>query len=173
LNGTDPEKSLHIFEGHDDAILAAALDPDNRRLVTASSDNTVRIWDLAVEAPSQAPLILRIPSDPDITPAEAGDTPCVLAAAVSPNSQRLATVSSDNTVRLWNLTADAPAAPPLIDLGSADEEINEILPAYPWSIAVPVRQHFIQTTDRDAPTPPQQTGVDELEIGSTFIITGK
>ena len=47
----------------------------------------------------------------------------------------------------------------------------EIRPLYPWSIAVPVRRHFIETTDQLEPIQPEITGVDELEIGSTFIIT--
>ena len=51
--------------------------------------------------------------------------------------------------------------------------LSEIRPLFPWSIAIPVRRHFIETTDQAQPIPPEITGIDELEIGSTFIITGK
>ena len=51
--------------------------------------------------------------------------------------------------------------------------VEEIHPLYPWSIAIPVRRHFIKTTDKPEVIAPELTGVDELEIGSTFIITGK
>lgn len=51
-------------------------------------------------------------------------------------------------------------------------DATEIVPKYPWSIAVPALRHFITFT-RDLKTvPPEKTGVDELEIGDNFIITG-
>lgn len=59
----------------------------------------------------------------------------------------------------------------LYDTENEPEGATEIHPMYPWSIAVPVRRHFIETTDRLEPIQPELTGVDELEIGSTFIIT--
>ena len=53
------------------------------------------------------------------------------------------------------------------------EGVEEIHPKYPWSIAIPVRRHFIKTIGKPEVIDPEITGVDELEIGSTFIITGK
>jgi WD40 repeat protein len=173
LKNAERDEALQVFEGHNDALLAVAISPDSRRLVTAGSDNSVRLWDIAADDRSQIPRTLRVPPDSGIATAESGNVPWIMAAAVSPDGGRLATVSSDNTVRLWDLTAEDSAATPVIDLGSADEEVREIRPACPWSIATPVRRHFIRTTDGTAPKPPQKTGVDELEIGSTFIITGK
>jgi hypothetical protein len=46
-------------------------------------------------------------------------------------------------------------------------------PKYPWSLAVPTRHHFIETMPRAASIQAKVTGVDELEIGHTFIINGK
>jgi WD40 repeat protein len=34
------------FEGHEDCVVAAAVFPDRRRMVTASYDKTLRLWDL-------------------------------------------------------------------------------------------------------------------------------
>jgi WD40 repeat protein len=50
---TDAEQSAiritttsRTFEGHEDSVLAAAVFPDKRRMVTASHDKTLRLWDL-------------------------------------------------------------------------------------------------------------------------------
>ncbi len=53
-----------------------------------------------------------------------------------------------------------------------EKGIATIRPIYPWSVAIPVRNHFIETTDRSERIAPEITGIDELEIGSTFIIPG-
>ncbi len=45
-----------------------------------------------------------------------------------------------------------------------------IEPRYPWSLAVPMRRHFIETVTSVEPVDAKPTGVNELEIGSTFII---
>ena len=45
-----------------------------------------------------------------------------------------------------------------------------IKPRYPWSLAVPMRRHYIETTMSIEPIAAKETGVNELEIGSTFII---
>lgn len=41
---------------------------------------------------------------------------------------------------------------------------------WPWSIAVPMRRHLIETLERAAPTGPVPTGVGRLAIGNTFIV---
>jgi hypothetical protein len=48
---------------------------------------------------------------------------------------------------------------------------RSITPKYPWSIAVPLKHHAIDTTDDFAPQTPIAAGVDELEIGATFIVS--
>jgi hypothetical protein len=47
---------------------------------------------------------------------------------------------------------------------------NTITPTYAWSTAVPLAQHYIQTIDQYHQILAERTGVDELEVGSTFII---
>jgi hypothetical protein len=44
-------------------------------------------------------------------------------------------------------------------------------PTYPWSTAVPIRRHYLQTTDLHHQIHAERTGMDELEVGSTFIIS--
>ena len=48
----------------------------------------------------------------------------------------------------------------------------QIEPRFPWSLALPARHHFIETTPSAKTIEPEVTGIDELEIGTTFIITG-
>ena len=46
----------------------------------------------------------------------------------------------------------------------------EIGPYYPWSLAIPMRHHALKTTRETRSVEANITGVDELEVGATFII---
>jgi hypothetical protein len=46
-------------------------------------------------------------------------------------------------------------------------------PRHPWSLAIPAGHHFIETMSTARIIEPEVTGVDELEVGNTFIIVGK
>jgi hypothetical protein len=64
--------------------------------VTASSDNTARIWDAA--------------TGKQIAPLE-GHTNWVLSAAFSPDGARIVTASFDNTARIWDAATGKQIAP--------------------------------------------------------------
>ena len=64
-------------------MFSVAFSPDGRRLVTASRDDTIRIWDAHFE-----PLI--------------GHTDGVASVAFSPDGHRLASGATTSTVRLWD-----------------------------------------------------------------------
>ncbi len=49
------------------------------------------------------------------------------------------------------------------------EESNEISPIHPWSIAIPLNNHLIEVVDDRAYHRAQDTGIDSLAIGGTFI----
>jgi WD40 repeat protein len=36
------------LRGHQGLVISAAFSPDGRRVVTASTDNTARVWDIAI-----------------------------------------------------------------------------------------------------------------------------
>ncbi|ACE83844.1 baseplate J/gp47 family protein [Cellvibrio japonicus] len=44
-------------------------------------------------------------------------------------------------------------------------------PGYPWTTAVPINQHFLQLLDQPTAIAPQVTGLNEMAVGSTFIIS--
>jgi len=97
--------------GHTDRVLAVAVSPDGRRLASASSDGTVRIWD---GRPGGAN---RVPEGHDAAECSRrgvcwacsavervleGHTSSVEGVAFSPDSSRLASASSDGTIRIWD-----------------------------------------------------------------------
>ncbi len=58
----------------------------------------------------------------------------------------------------------------LKDTATVQEGEPVIEPAYPWSIAVPIKRHHITAVHANAATPASPTGIGQMEIGSTFII---
>jgi len=54
---------------------------------------------------------------------------------------------------------------------TAREHAIEIRPAYPWSIAIPAGHHLIDVMNEAGSWPPVETGIAELSIGGTFILS--
>ena len=74
-----------------------------------------------------------------------------------------------DTVRPQQLdTAQTPEQDP----PSGTAILTEIHPTYPWSLAVPLRHHFLETIPDRRAIVAEPTGIDELEVGRTFIIPG-
>jgi WD40 repeat protein len=78
---------------HGDSVVAAAFDPTGERVVTASDDNTARIWDARTGAPIGKPLQHR---------------DSVNAAAFDPTAERVVTASDDHTARIWDARTGEP-----------------------------------------------------------------
>src|SRR6185369_14929835 len=82
---------------HESFVLDVAFSPDSRLLLTVSSDNTARVWDVAEGEP--------------VTPRLVNDSQ-VLFGSWSPDGNEVLTGSADGTVRVWDVsptTADTPA----------------------------------------------------------------
>jgi WD40 repeat protein/energy-coupling factor transporter ATP-binding protein EcfA2 len=82
---------------HTGWIETAAFSPDGKRIVTASYDNTARLWDTET---GRSLMELR------------GHTDAVYSAVYSPDGKRIVTVSSDDTGRVW----DAETGQSLVEL---------------------------------------------------------
>jgi WD40 repeat protein len=86
-------KDPKTLSGHTAAVSAVRFTPDSARLVSASADKTIRVWNVA-----------------DGAAAGQLETPApITALALIADSAQLATGHADNLVRLWTLPADASA----------------------------------------------------------------
>ncbi len=78
---------LYTCRGHFDAVNAVAWSPDGTRIASASSDNTVQVWNAA---------------DGSHLYTYHGHSDVVNGVAWSLDSMRIASGSNDNTVQVWN-----------------------------------------------------------------------
>jgi WD40 repeat protein len=76
------------LKGHSDAVWGLAFSRDGQRIITASRDNTARIWDAGTGLQIGDPLT--------------GHTDWVYRAAFSPDGKRIITASADGTARIWD-----------------------------------------------------------------------
>ena len=92
-----------ILKGHTDAVLDVAFSPDGKKIVSASADNTARIWDaesgkslkkleghLNLEGRERVPSWLK------------DQKSVVTTATFSPDGKTIATAGTDGTVRIWD-----------------------------------------------------------------------
>jgi WD40 repeat protein/serine/threonine protein kinase/TPR repeat protein len=83
------DAQMLTIAGHSDAVISAALSPDGQRAITASRDNTARIWDAS--SGRQIALLSHAAS--------------VSSAAFSPDGRLVATASRDATARIWDVAS--------------------------------------------------------------------
>jgi WD40 repeat protein/serine/threonine protein kinase len=103
LDGTPLDRpvdggEVRILEGHSRTVASLAYRANGERIVSASWDGTVKVWD----APWHR--------EPRTLPA--GGTPAT-GVAISPNGRRVAASSSDGTVRVWDADTGKELYPPL------------------------------------------------------------
>ena len=103
LDGASHDLQERLVLRHEDGVNSAAFSPDGKRIVTASSDNTTRIWEAASGKPIGEPL--------------KGHADKVLSAAFSPDGKRIVTASSDRTARMWDVASGEPIGEPLRERG--------------------------------------------------------
>ncbi|WP_437752636.1 TIR domain-containing protein [Sorangium sp. So ce1389] len=84
---TGVERTL---SGHLDSVTACAITPDGERVVSGSSDTTLKVWDLA--------------SGHLLSTLE-GHTARINACAISPDGERVVSASSDRTLKVWDLAS--------------------------------------------------------------------
>ena len=79
-------ESVLTLEGHGVLGIGVRGEPDGRRIVSGSSDHTLRVWDAAGGERADA----------------GGHRGSVMACAVSPDGRRIVSGSSDHTLRVWD-----------------------------------------------------------------------
>jgi len=84
-----------VLEGHKDSVLSVAVTPDGQRAISGSSDNTLKVWDLA---------------SGKCTATFKGHKKRVLGVAVTPDGKRVVSGSFDRTLKVWNLASGKCAA---------------------------------------------------------------
>jgi WD40 repeat protein/tRNA A-37 threonylcarbamoyl transferase component Bud32 len=78
---------LLTLEGHTREVTCVVFSPDGKRLASASSDQTVKIWDVQT-----GELALTL----------SGAAGNILSVAFSPDGKQLASASGDQTVKVWD-----------------------------------------------------------------------
>ena len=99
-----------VLQGHTEAVYFASLSPDGKYIVSASNDNTVRIWDAATGMQVGSPL--------------EGHTEAVLSASFSPDGKYIVSASSDKTVRIWDAATGRQVGSPF------EEHTNAVYSAF-------------------------------------------
>lgn len=77
-----------VLRGHRDAIYAARISPDSKKVATASYDREVQVWEIATQK-----------SVVTLT----GHNDAIFGVSFSPSGGLLATASGDRTVKLWDV----------------------------------------------------------------------
>lgn len=72
---------------------------------------------------------------------------------------------------MLHITVDQDGNYNLFDTAKGELKHEAVIrPRYPWSLAIPMENHFIETTRESRSIKAEITGIDELEVGTTFII---
>ena len=91
---------LLTLVGHTNRVHSAAFSPDGKRIVSASWDHTIRIWDAQTGKQIGNPL--------------EGHADGVFSAAFSPDGKRIVSGSYDKTIRIWNAQTGKQIGDPLV-----------------------------------------------------------
>ncbi|HMA38310.1 MAG TPA: hypothetical protein VKY74_27935, partial [Chloroflexia bacterium] len=101
-------RELRIFTGHTDGVGGVAFTPDSKSIVTGSTDQTARLWDLPAPAGGPGAGAAGPPPGSGAGPQTGGPPtaapvggPAMLA--VAPDGQSAATSSAAKTITLWEL----------------------------------------------------------------------
>ena len=82
---------LATLAGHRERVRTVAFAPDGKRLATAGSDRTIRVWDVGSRHCEKKRILT-------------GHTGTIQEVAFAPSGNALASAGNDGTVRLWDVS---------------------------------------------------------------------
>jgi WD40 repeat protein len=91
----DPPVEWAVLQGHKKTIYQVAFSPDGTLLVSASVDETIRVWDMTRDPPELQTVL------------ESGMSFGINSVAFHPDGHTLASASSENTVKLWDVSMES------------------------------------------------------------------
>jgi WD40 repeat protein len=98
---------IRTLSGHSDQVNAVALTADGRRAISASSDNTLNVWDL------ESGQVLRTVT---------GHSSWVTAVALTADGRRAVSASADHTLKVWDLESGQE----LRSLAGHEDSVNAV-----------------------------------------------
>ncbi len=96
----DASKPATPIGEHLGAVLGVAVTPDGSRVVTASADSTLRIWDISPTEENKM-------GTGELIATLYGHSSWVRSVACLPDNWRAVSVSADHTMKLWDLDSGA------------------------------------------------------------------
>ena len=82
-------------------------------------------------------------------------------------------VSGVSMLQICPVGSSAELLYALKDNAKFSHQEKDLQPSYPWSIAVPINDHWIVIADKPGQHSAKAIGVNELKVGSTFIIPAR
>ncbi|MGE3805948.1 MAG: WD40 repeat domain-containing protein [Gemmataceae bacterium] len=89
-----PKNVLQVLKGHEETIYAVAVTPDGKYILTASFDNTIRLWDS------------KTGKEIKTFGGDKGHKDLVLCLGLSPDGRTFASGSQDNSAKVWDVPGD-------------------------------------------------------------------
>jgi serine/threonine protein kinase/Tol biopolymer transport system component len=97
---TTSGRGIYTFDAHTDRVNMLAWSPDGRRIASGSTDKKVQVWDPWKEHKSKFLTYLLSSSRGQFT--YTGHSARVSGVSWSPDGKRIASVSNDKTVQVWD-----------------------------------------------------------------------
>lgn len=148
--GQDPIE----LKGHEEVVYDATFLPDGKSIVTASFDQTLKLWDL------ESQTVLRTME---------GHTGIVLTVDVSPDGQQIASGGSDRSIRLWDVPQRAPVSSTRIHEAAVQAVAttrNGLLTATADALGnIRIWKTGEDGSEIDGPTPGFQQHLTEVSVG--------